>query len=66
MFQYSQEAKFFNNPRPKYVPRGKIFQYLHIVYYLFLILQAVRLANLLKRDPRTGVSEPAVHRLFTK
>ena len=29
-------------------------------------LQAVRLAALLKRDPRTGVSEPAVCRSSTE
>ena len=29
-------------------------------------LHAIWLATLLKRDPRTGVSEPAVPRFFTK
>ena len=38
MFEYLQtkisprKAKCFNTPRPNYVPGGKMFQYLHIVY----------------------------------
>ena len=30
MFQCPQKAKCFNNPRSKFVPRGKMFQYPHI------------------------------------
>ena len=48
----------------KNFPKNLIYREIPVLEFLSNTvkdLQAVRVATLLKRDPRTGVSEPAVH-----